>query len=121
MLIVLNVGDKDIKDTSLVSKVKTSLKELDIEVMQVSAKLEAEILSLDSDEEKLEFMEDAGIEEPALNILSDLAMKTLGLISFFTVGKDEVRQWQIKKGSSAPEAAGEIHSDIQRGFIEQRL
>ncbi|HPD78019.1 MAG TPA: DUF933 domain-containing protein, partial [Spirochaetota bacterium] len=121
MLIVLNVGDKDIKDTSLVSKVKTSLKELDIEVMQVSAKLEAEILSLDSDEEKLEFMEDAGIEEPALNILSDLAMKTLGLISFFTVGKDEVRQWQIKKGSSAPEAAGEIHSDIQRGFIRAEV
>ena len=121
MLIVLNVGDKDIKDTSLVSKVKTSLKELDIEVMQVSAKLEAEILSLDSDEEKLEFMEDAGIEEPALNILSDLAMKTLGLISFLLLAKMRCVSGRLRKGHLLLRLQGEIHSDIQRGFIRAEV
>ena len=121
MLIVLNVGDSSIADKSLMESVKKSLEPLKIDVMQVSAKLEAEIASLDSEEEKREFMDDAGIEDDALSTLSLLAMKTLGLISFFTVGKDEVRQWQIRKDSSAPEAAGAIHSDIQRGFIRAEV
>jgi GTP-binding protein YchF len=121
MLIVLNVGDSSIADKSLMESVKNSLEPLKIDVMQVSAKLEAEIASLDSEEEKREFMDDAGIEDDALSTLSLLAMKTLGLISFFTVGKDEVRQWQIRKNSSAPEAAGAIHSDIQRGFIRAEV
>jgi len=121
ILVVLNVGDNDISDTALIEKVKSMLAPLSIEVMQVSAKLEAEISALDSEEEQNEFMADAGITEPALNTLSFLAMKTLGLISFFTVGKDEVRQWQVRSGSSAPEAAGAIHSDIQRGFIRAEV
>lgn len=121
ILVVLNVSDKAIRDTALIDKVKKMLAPAGIEVMQVSAKLEAEISALDSDEERKEFMADAGITEPALNTLSFLAMKTLGLISFFTVGKDEVRQWQIHAGSSAPEAAGAIHSDIQRGFIRAEV
>ena len=121
MLVVLNVGDASIGDKSLLLSVKESLQPLKIEVMQVSAKLEAEIASLDSEEEKREFMDDAGIEDDALSTLSLLSMKTLGLISFFTVGKDEVRQWQIRKNSSAPEAAGAIHSDIQRGFIRAEV
>ena len=121
MLIVLNVGDSLIGDKSLMESVKKPLEKLNIEVMQVSAKLEAEIASLDSEEEKREFMDDAGIEDDALSTLSLLSMKTLGLISFFTVGKDEVRQWQIRKNSSAPEAAGAIHSDIQRGFIRAEV
>lgn len=121
MLVVLNVGDASIGDKSLLLSVKESLQPLKIEVMQVSAKLEAEIASLDSEEEKREFMDDAGIEDDALSTLSLLSMKTLGLISFFTVGKDEVRQWQIRKDSSAPEAAGAIHSDIQRGFIRAEV
>lgn len=121
MLIVLNVGDSEIKDTSLMERVKGSMGKLHVEVMQVSAKLEAEISMLESEDEKREFMEDAGIKEPALNALSFLAMKTLGLISFFTVGKDEVRQWQIRSGSPAPVAAGAIHTDIQRGFIRAEI
>ena len=121
MLVVLNVGDSLLGDKSLMESVKKSLEKLKIEVMQVSAKLEAEIASLDSEEEKREFMDDAGIEDDALSTLSLLSMKTLGLISFFTVGKDEVRQWQIRKNSSAPEAAGAIHSDIQRGFIRAEV
>lgn len=121
MLVVLNVGDSSIGDKALMESVKGSLEPLKIDVMQVSAKLESEIASLDSEEEKREFMDDAGIEDDALSTLSLLSMKTLGLISFFTVGKDEVRQWQIRKNSSAPEAAGAIHSDIQRGFIRAEV
>ena len=121
MLIVLNVDDKKINDRSLIEKIRVNLKPLSIEIMQVSAKLEGEICSLDSDEEKSEFMADAGITEPALNQLTELSMKALGLISFFTVGKDEVRQWLIRKGSLAPVAAGAIHSDIQKGFIRAEV
>ncbi len=121
MLIVLNVSDDKIGDTSLMEKIRNKLVPLSMDIMQVSAKLEAEISALDSEEEKSEFMADAGINEPALNKLSALAMKTLGLMSFFTVGKDEVRQWQIGKGSIAPVAAGAIHSDIQRGFIRAEV
>lgn len=121
MLIVLNVSDSDIRNTSLMTKLGESLSKLHIEVMQVSAKLEAEISMLESEDEKKEFMEDAGIVQPALNTLSFLAMKTLGLISFFTVGKDEVRQWQVRSGSAAPVAAGVIHTDIQRGFIRAEI
>lgn len=121
ILIVLNVSDNRIADTSLMEKIRAKLAPLSIDIMQVSAKLEAEISALDSEEEKAEFMADAGIKEPALNQLSALAMRTLGLISFFTVGKDEVRQWQIRSGSAAPVAAGVIHSDIQRGFIRAEV
>jgi len=121
ILIVLNVSDDKITDTSLMEKLRAKLSPLSMEVMQVSAKLEAEISALDNEDEKLEFMTDAGIKEPALNLLSALAMQTLGLISFFTVGKDEVRQWQIRKGSPAPVAAGAIHTDIQRGFIRAEV
>jgi ribosome-binding ATPase YchF (GTP1/OBG family) len=66
-------------------------------------------------------MADAGITESALMQLSTLAMKSLGLMSFFTVGTDEVKQWLVKQASTAPEAAGAIHSDIQRGFIRAEV
>ena len=121
MLIVLNVDDRKIADKSLMEKIRADLEPLAMEIMQVSVKLEAEISGLDSEEEKAEFMADAGITEPALNKLSELSMRVLGLISFFTVGKDEVRQWFIKRGSSAPIAAGAIHSDIQKGFIRAEV
>ncbi len=121
MLIVLNVNDDLIGDNTLIDTIKKAVEPLRMEVMQVSAKLESEIASLDSEEERAEFMEEAGIIEPSLNVLSLLAMKTLGLMSFFTVGKDEVRQWQVKQNSPAPVAAGAIHTDIQRGFIRAEV
>ena len=121
MLIALNVDDKKIGDRSLIDKIKGIFEPLSMEFMQVSVKLESEIFSLDSEDEKSEFMADAGITEPALNQLTELSMRVLGLISFFTVGKDEVRQWLIKKRSSAPIAAGAVHSDIQKGFIRAEV
>ena len=93
----------------------------DVGVMAVSAKVEAEIALLDTKEEKDEFLKALGIKETALENLTRLCLQSLNLISFFTVGKDEVRQWLIKKGSTAPKAAGTIHSDIERGFIRAEV
>jgi len=121
LLIALNIDDSGINDQSLINEIKEKYNEQDIDVMQVSAQMESEIESLDTDDEKKEFMDEVGITEPALNVLSRLSMKSLGLMSFFTVGKDEVKQWLVRQGSSAPEAAGAIHSDIQRGFIRAEV
>ncbi len=89
--------------------------------MLVSAKVEAEIALLDTQEEKDEFLEDLGIKQTALESLTKLCLKSLNLISFFTVGKDEVRQWLVRNGSKAPTAAGVIHSDLERGFIRAEV
>jgi len=121
MLIVLNTDEEQLSDNSTIEKFEELYKNIDIEIMQVSVKVESEISTLDDPQEKQEFMEALGITQPALNILSSLAIKTLNLQSFFTVGKDEVRQWTIKIGSSAPIAAGAIHTDIQRGFIRAEV
>lgn len=85
-------------------------------VIILCGKIEMEIAQLPSDEAEA-FLEDLGIDEPAMNKLCRISYEALGLISFFTVGADEVRAWTINKGTSAQHAAGKIHSDIERGFI----
>ena len=119
-LIVLNTADGTESSESIDAAIKLCA-ETGSDVISVPVKLEREIAQLESEEERLEFMADAGISESALVLLSALAMKSLGLMSFFTVGKDEVRQWLIRQGSLAPEAAGAIHTDIQRGFIRAEV
>jgi ribosome-binding ATPase YchF (GTP1/OBG family) len=89
--------------------------------MQISAKVEAEIIELESGEERERFLKELGIKEPAGDVLSRLCIKALNLISFFTVGPDEVRQWTARSGSTAPEAAGVIHADFQKGFIRAEV
>lgn len=86
------------------------------EVVAISAAIEAEIVNLSQDEQELYFAE-LGIDQSGLNKISEVAYKTLGLSSFFTVGKDEVRAWTFTSGMSAPQCAGVIHSDFERGFI----
>ncbi|MBN2039071.1 MAG: redox-regulated ATPase YchF [Spirochaetes bacterium] len=120
-IVVINTDDNGMADTTLVDSISAKYKDHNIKVMQISAKTEAEIQALDTEEERQEFMEASGITEPAINILSALCMEALGLISFFTVGTDEVKQWLVRKDSTAPEAAGAIHSDIQRGFIRAEI
>src|SRR3989338_5614047 len=88
--------------------------------MQTSAKIESELSSLDPEEQEI-FLKELNIKEPALNRLSALCFDALGLISFFTVGGDEVRAWTVKQNSLAPDAAGVIHSDLQRGFIRAEI
>lgn len=117
MFIVLNVSEDALKDTAFQDEIKRSLADMRIDAMQVSAKVEEEIMALESEAERSEFMQSLGISEPALNVMSRLCIKVLDLISFFTVGADEVRQWNVHKGASAPEAAGVIHTDLQKGFI----
>lgn len=121
LFLVCNVSEKAITDTGLINEINARFAGQGIQTIMVSATMEKEISLLDSAEEREEFMKDAGIAEPSLNALSRVAMESLGLMSYFTVGSDEVRQWQIRRGSTAPEAAGVIHSDIQRGFIRAEV
>lgn len=85
--------------------------------VQVSCSIEKEIMDIEDAAERDEFMSSLGIETSGLVRVNAAAYDALGLMSFYTVGKDECRAWTIRKGSSAPEAAGKIHTDIQRGFI----
>jgi len=88
----------------------------DVEVITLCASLESELAQLD-DVSRPEFMADMGITEPAAKRFVQSCYRTLGLISFLTVGKDEVRAWPIRQGTTAHDAAGKVHSDIKRGFI----
>ena len=121
MIVVLNISEEDLNNTELLEKLKSEYKTLGIDIMQVSTKVESEIASLDSSEEREEFLKELGINEPAIDVLTRLCIKTLDLISFFTVGADEVKQWLVKAGSSAPDAAGTIHTDLKKGFIRAEV
>ena len=88
--------------------------------MLISAKIESELAELD-DDEKMLFLNELGITSSGLDKLIDKTYKLLGLATFFTVGSDEVRAWTFKKGMKAPECAGIIHSDFERGFIKAEV
>ncbi|MBQ8026968.1 MAG: YchF family ATPase, partial [Clostridia bacterium] len=90
------------------------------EVLPICAELEAEIASLDKDEKEM-FLSDLGIEQGGLDLLIQRSYNLLGLISYLTAGKPEVRAWTIKRGTKAPQAAGKIHSDFERGFIRAEV
>jgi hypothetical protein len=121
LVIAVNVSEDDLESDQLLSLFQHRCETQEIEVMLVSAKVEAEIALLDTQEEKEEFLQDLGITQTALESLTKLCLKSLNLISFFTVGKDEVRQWLVRKGARAPRAAGVIHSDLERGFIRAEV
>ena len=90
------------------------------QVLPICAGLEAEISSL-SDEDKEMFLTDLGVERSGLDLLIQRSYDLLGLISYLTAGQPEVRAWTIKKGTKAPQAAGKIHSDFERGFIRAEV
>ena len=89
-------------------------------VLPISAKIESEIAELD-DEEKMAFLNDLGINESGLDRLIKASYKLLGLMSYLTAGEPETRAWTIKIGTKAPQAAGKIHSDFERGFIRAEV
>jgi ribosome-binding ATPase YchF (GTP1/OBG family) len=89
-------------------------------VVVISGKTESEIAAL-APEERPEFLESLGLKEPGLNRLIREGYNLLELITFFTVGEDEVKAWTVRKGSKAPQAAGKIHSDFERGFIRAEV
>jgi GTP-binding protein YchF len=90
------------------------------QVVALQGKLEMDIAQLPADEMKM-FLEEYGIEEPSLNRMIRLSYNLLGLQSFFTAGEDECRAWTVRRGATAPEAAGEIHTDLQKGFIRAEV
>ena len=119
VVIVLNVSEKDLNSeetTGTTSGLQKFFKGKQVKVLNLCGKIEMEIAQL-SPEEASAFLDDLGIHEPALNRLIHVSYDLLGLISFLTVGEDEVRAWTVKKGTDAQKAAGKIHSDIERGFI----
>ena len=91
------------------------------ELIPICAKLEADIAELDDPEERAMFMEELGVAESGLDRLIKSSYALLGLISFLTAGSDECRAWTIKKGTKAPQAAGKIHTDFERGFIRAEV
>ena len=118
VLYVCNVGENDVKTgNSYVEDVKRKIENKDSEIIIISAKIESEINELDSLEERKIFLEDLGLEESGSNKLIRASYKLLNLHSYFTAGEKEVKAWTIKIGDSAYDAAGQIHSDFQKGFI----
>ena len=120
IMYVCNVDDASATTGNKYSDaVKNALKD-NQKMLIIAGKLEAEIAELEADDRAM-FMEDAGLTEPGVNKLVRLAYNTLNLQSFFTTGPDETRAWTIHVGDTAPEAAGVIHSDLQRGFIRAEV
>ncbi len=111
---------KPMEDNVYVQKIAEFAKSEKSEVMVVSARIEEEIAELDN-EEKAMFLEELGAAESGLDKLIRASYKLLGLISYLTAGKPEVRAWTITKGTKAPQAAGKIHTDFERGFIRAEV
>ena len=118
VIYMFNVDESGLTDQDLQIKLKDLVKPA--EVIFVNAKLEEEMSGMDRNERK-EFLESYNVKEDALGELIKAAYKTLGLQSFLTAGKKECRAWTIKKGATAPEAAGTIHTDFERGFIAAQI
>ncbi|GAA8311336.1 redox-regulated ATPase YchF [Helicobacter pylori] len=117
MIYVANVGEEDLNALNEhAKKVQNYAKDQKSEFVALCAKLEEEMVSMSEDEVK-EFLQSLGVEESGLEKTIRLSFKELGLINYFTAGVKEVRSWTIKKGSSAPVAAGVIHKDFEKGFI----
>lgn len=89
--------------------------------MTFSAKVEAELIEIEDEEERQMFIDELGIKEPSLNRLIRAGFKLLGLITYFTAGVKEVRAWTIKQGTNAQKSASEIHTDIEKGFIRAEV
>ncbi len=117
ILYIANVDENDLEGQSpLVGKVREHAEKVSAGIVTVCAKLESEIAEMD-EEDRPEMLEAVGLAEPALSVLAREAYRTLGLDSYFTAGPKEVRAWTIPRGATAPQAAGVIHTDFERGFI----
>jgi GTP-binding protein YchF len=116
VLFVANVIEGGFENNPLLDSVKAHAAKENAPVVAICAKIEAEIAEL-SDEDKLEFLTDIGMKEPGLDRMIRAAYYLLGLETYFTAGEKEVRAWTIHKGSTAPQAAGVIHTDFEKGFI----
>lgn len=122
VLYVCNVDEGSVNTgNEFVDRVKEAVKEENAEVLIISAKIESEIAELESYEERQEFLADLGLEESGVAKLIRAAYKLLNLATYFTAGVQEVRAWTIEKGWTAPQAAGVIHTDFEKGFIRAEV
>ena len=117
-----NIAESDLgkPENDLVKAVEAKAAEENAEVLVICAKVEEEIAQLDAEDRQM-FLEELGLKESGLDRMIKCSYSLLGLISFLTCGSDECRAWTIKKGTKAPQAAGKIHSDFERGFIRAEI
>lgn len=124
VIFAANVSEEDLPDdgasNAYVKEVRRFARENGSQVFVICAQIEQEIAELE-DDEKAMFLEDLGLKESGLEKLIGASYSLLGLLSFLTSGEDETRAWTIKKGTKAPQAAGKIHSDFERGFIRAEV
>ncbi len=124
VIFAANVAEDDLAndgiENEMVASVREYAKEEDSEVFVICAQIEQEIAELDEDEKAM-FLEELGLEESGLEKLIKASYSLLGLISYLTSGEDETRAWTITKGTKAPQAAGKIHTDFERGFIRAEV
>lgn len=122
VMYVCNVDEASVvTGNKYVDLVKANVADENAEVLVISAKIESEIAELDSYEERQEFLADLGLTESGVNKLIRAAYKLLNLYTYFTAGVQEVRAWTITKGFTAPQAAGVIHTDFEKGFIRAEV
>lgn len=122
MLYLCNVDEEGLEgDNAHVQAVKGVAQKEGADVLVICGKLESEIAALETLEEKKEFLEAAGISQSGLDLLTHKAYQMLDLCTYFTAGEKEVRAWTFKKGAKAPQAAGVIHTDFERGFIKAEV
>ena len=122
VLYVCNVDENSVVDGNKpVEAVREAVKDENAEIVVIGAQIEADITELDSYEERQEFLQDMGLEEAGVNKLIRAAYKLLNLDTYFTAGVKEVRAWTINKGMTAPQAAGVIHTDFEKGFIRAEV
>lgn len=116
----VNEDEIDSPDNELVEAVKIHAAKDGAKVVEISAKIEADIAELDEDEKEM-FLEELGVNESGLDRVIKAGYELLNLITFLTAGEQECRAWTVEKGSTAPEAAGKIHSDMEKGFIRAEV
>jgi GTP-binding protein YchF len=121
MIIALNVSEGLAGDDTLLRDLSERFGEMDLSFVQIAVRAEADIAQLDSEEEKAEFMKEMGIRDTALHLLTEKFIEAVGLVSFFTAAHNELRQWFVRRGALAPETAGKIHGDMERGFIRAEV
>ena len=120
ILYVANVTEDGFDNNPALDEVRAMAAEQGAEVVPVCAAIEAELAQLEDDEQQ-EFLEDLGLEEPGLNRLIRATYRLLGLQTYFTAGEKEVRAWTVRQGATAPQAAGVIHTDFEKGFIRAEV
>jgi hypothetical protein len=119
-LYIANVDESGFDNNPLLQSVETLAKEEEAKCVAICCKIESELVELDK-EEQLAFLEELGLKEPGLNRVIREGHDLLGLQTYFTAGVKEVRAWTVKKGATAPEAAGVIHTDFEKGFIRAEV